>query len=365
MSANLLSYEQWVAKHAVKLEGVSTKDRKVRYNQYKTQFLIDGASRKRRAKVKSSGSGKAWTKGGHELRVSPNSFSRCTKLYATALMDPWACSEPPCIPDEISLPSYKVGPTIRGTFSIGTAGVGFILMNGYNLASDTPTVRTTTPTYAAPIVDATLPGTLTANNNSPFVTSQISTNGVQLRLVGAGIKCRYMGSEIQRSGRAVMVRSPVNGALPNGLPPQAYLTYRESNTAPNDRKEHFVCHRPAAALDLSYNALVTSVTTSYQMAIIVEAGTAGAGQVWEYETIQWFEVIGQPTPGFTVSHSDPLGMAATRQSLPLMQPAGSPAEALSQLMGKMASVAGSAFSFVSNAVGGAENILPAISAMLL
>ena len=303
---------------------------------------------------------------------SLGSLSECTRDYASALMNPWDMDRPPCIPDLITLPSYKFGARARGTFQIGTAGVGFVAISPYTGVARTASglsgfhVYYTSSAYTlASYTDVGGTAGLFANYNDTMLDiANLSRKGFQFRVVGCGVKCKFMGSEINRSGRIVEYRQPNNQAITNGSTAQDLLNNRETATAPNDRKEHYVQFRPANQADLYYQDQI--LFNSPTMTCFVEGGTPG--QAFEYDAVWWFECTGQLLPALSQSHSDPIGTAAVHGALPLHQPTGTPAQNSKSFMARVVDFAKSSFSFIGpmiEEIGGAENIIPMATAMFM
>jgi hypothetical protein len=312
---------------------------------------------------------------GNQTELSLGSISRCTKMYAMALTNPWDLPEAPCIPDLITLPSYKVGFRARGVMQIGSEGVGWITANPYAFGQpkgsgdpQIPAGAFTDQTYGQNDYDpSAASGVIPYYNDSPFNSSDVGVNGYQYRPVGCGIKIRYTGTEITRAGRVICARQPVNTNFPPGYKAPDFLKIRETTTNPAERTWHYSSFRPALATDTAYN---NTGIVSECLIVYVDGGTVG--QSYEFDYIAWFEAIGQPLPQMTASHSDPNGMAATLQALPTHQPTGSPKQDHSNLLDNMLKVAKTAFSFLSpmvggliSNVGGIENVLPALGAMFL
>lgn len=368
----MLSYEQWTTKKSTKLQGLSDKVKHARYQDYRLSNAVQGPKEGRKKKMRERYK-KGVNKVGDKMVKSLGSLSDCTRDYASALMNPWDMESPPCIPDLITLPSYKFGARARGTFQIGTAGVGFVAISPYaGVARQTSFplsifhVYYTSSAYSlATFTDVGgTTGLGAAFNDTPLLLDNLSRKGFQFRTVGCGVKCKYMGSEISRSGRIVEYRQPNNQAITVGSTAQDLLNNREANTAANDRKEHYVQFRPANQADLYYqDQLLFSNPT---MLLLVEGGTPG--QSFEYDAVWWFECTGQLLPSLSRSHSDPIGTAAVHGALPLHQPTGTPAQNSENFLHRVVNFAKESFSFIGpliEGIGGIENIVPMATAMFM
>ena len=107
-------------------------------------------------------------------------------------MNPWDMDRPPCIPDLITLPSYKFGARARGTFQIGTAGVGFVAISPYTGVARTASglsgfhVYYTSSAYTlASYTDVGGTAGLFANYNDTMLDiANLSRKGFQFRVGG-------------------------------------------------------------------------------------------------------------------------------------------------------------------------------------
>lgn len=369
----MLSYEQWVERKNAKLQGLSDKVKHARYQDYRLSSSVLGPKGPTKKKKLRQRYKEGVSRKDGKMVKSLGSLSDCTRDYALALMNPWEMDKPPCIPDLITLPSYKFGARAKGTFTIGTAGVGFVAISPYTgvgkpaSGSGQYHIYYTSSTFALNTY-TDVGGVLGLNatyDDTNLLSDNISRKGFQFRTVGCGVKCRYIGSEINRAGRIVEYRQPNNQAITVGSTAQDLLLNREAQTAPNDRKEHYVQFRPANQADLYYQDQVLFQNPT--MVLFVEGGVAG--QSFEYDAVWWFECTGQLLPGLTRSHSDPMGIAAVHGALPLHQPVGSPAQNSKSFMDNVVDFAKSSFSFIgpliTETVGGLENIIPMASAMFL
>jgi len=365
----ILSFKQWRDKHSVKLANVSATEQRRRYDQYRISRSIDQSGDMRADYYTSPKIGTA------QNNLSRGSLSQCSRDYATALIDPWSCKRAPCVPDTIVLPSYKFGSRMKGIFTVGSNGVGYVAVNAYAV-SPTPAGEVqqfsglaTNGAFAGDAYESSALGTDAQYNDGFLTTARIGfqTGKVQWRLVGCGVKARYMGTEIARSGRVTAYRSTFNSNIAACSNSQTLLQSREATASPADRKYHYVTYRPAVPDDVAYS---DQIINAMNLLIIVDGGQPG--QSFEYDAQWWFETIGGQLPSLTMSHSDPVGMAAVVGALPTTQPTNSPEAELSSFWNKVVSVAKEAFSFIApviggfvNNVGGLENVIPALGGMLL
>jgi len=284
-------------------------------------------------------------------------FSKCSILYAQARINSFEVSEPPCIPDSVVLDSYKYGVFSRGNFQIGTMGDGYVAINPYSPANN-PTFAsvnlTTSPTYVSTGYGGTAAaGVVGANNNSPFTQLGFTNGQNYYRTVGCGLRVRYMGSELNRSGRYICYREPNNNNINAGVTNATLMNNTETTSCPCGPEWCYVHFSPALAQDLAYGALATGNNLS--MLIMVNGGTAGT--VYEYEAVWWFETTGGLLPMLTPSSSDPQGFAVAQSALAVTQPTNTPSETWKLFLSEAGSIVKDTLSFLGPAVKVAATFL--------
>jgi len=263
-------------------------------------------------------------------------LSPCSKLYLKALLDPFSVEGgQACIPDLMDFPSFKCLVIARGSFTIGTQGLGFVFINpraaANNVAAD---VRYTSAGYAGTAVEANI---VTAGINAsslaamPYpATSITAPSGVIARTVGCGLRVRYLGTELQRSGRLIPFRNTALGqGFNNAQVPQSFLNRPEIPSIANTRKWHSVCYIPTNSLGIasgdaySYLEATQSDNGSTGSSLGLDLGWivdgASAGQSFEWEAYYHKEYVSAGgllvPPTTTASHSDVGGMSAIRNVL--------------------------------------------------
>lgn len=339
--SSMLSKQQFLEKHKAKFDksGLSAGERSKRFKDYQLSKAVRTVNPGERKIPKSSKAN-----GG----LSYSSMSECTKTYAKALVDPWGVNSAPCVPDNITLPSYKVGYFARGTFTVGTLGDGWIVMNPYSGMGSSSSLLATSSAYPANDFTPAAPGTFTNSTNSPYAIGVFAPlGGMKVRLVAAGIKVRYIGPELTRSGRVIEYRHPTN----LGIPADTFanlLKNRETQPGPVDRQWHYVIWRPAVPDDLAYFD-TTSVTGAYCLLFAVQGCPPGAA--FEYDAMFHYELIGDAAANSTPSHSDPLGMAVISASLATHQPNLPPEENWKRIAKSINRVASTTLSFVGPSLG--------------
>lgn len=286
-------------------------------------------------------------------------FAKQTRLYAQALSNPYkAIKTLPGIPTLLSLPSHKWKARVRTTMVVGDTGVGFAQ---FNPALAAPNALTQV-TWPAPWLDTDLFPVITTTSN--FTTTGKGDNIYQLwdattgnyhnglvggvsdspytegwfrdandmsrrtyRVVAAGIKIRYRGTELNRGGTISLWRNPV--ANPDNPSTETYLlASHHSVRAPVDRKWHSVTYRPAISAQFDYRNLYdhtfmggpvkelgdAKVGSGLEISgpvcgglISVTGGTQGDS--YDVEADFYYEALG-PNLTKTFTPPDPVGMSA-------------------------------------------------------
>jgi len=220
-----------------------------------------------------------------------------------------------CIPDLNSKPSYKLQIKQRGTFAVGSAGFGFVAVNPLNHVNNLINISTSGPAFAGTTLLPVAAGTGGwLNLQLPYA----STAPRYSRLVGAGLRIRYIGKELDKSG--IQVGVIANSALQDTLGGRTFteLASRPDNshTTQVSRGWHSISWRPAdeELRDWHQDAINTPyigiTIDNVKMVLAVEA-TAGNLYEWEYISFLEFASSFQNlVPGVTASHSDTDGMSA-------------------------------------------------------
>jgi hypothetical protein len=275
-------------------------------------------------------------------RNSRTRFSDCALTYAQAVIDPWSVKTPPCVPDMYNIPSWKFGSRSRGSFQIGTMGVGYLIVNPYAIGNTTSVAYGTTGAFnTAAFGSVAETNTTQIFGTTPFAPSIISTTNCQYRVVGCGVAVRWIGSELNRSGQMILYRDPNNGTPVGGATASILLLNTETTTVPMDREWHFINWKPVSANDYEYN---TSIGTTFPLLLLVAGSIVNQGI--EFDIVQWFEMSGQALPNMTPTDSDPIGMAIIRSAMGTPQSPDSPKEAFERFLQSAGRIADSTLSII-------------------
>jgi len=333
------------------------------------------------------------------LRAMPI-LSNCAESYLRAIADPFMDFEQmPCIPDAITIPSYKYSAITRGVFTCASDGIGWCEFSPpMNLYSNTVATGTTT-NYPVVYTNGTAPttsmgfsvvgGALKDNNatngvsgassNSPFSDTSFTTTAagaVQSRVVGAGLRVRYIGPELYRSGQIIMARAKTDASFITGQTSAILLKDTSNHSSPVTRQWRTITFIPANPTVLgyqnpkTYDPTIGTNPSQYVLCAYVDGAAIVAGGVpnptFAFEAITFYEVIG---PGFQVtrSHSDSIGYSAIQSAIPMYVEDGKgnqylkmKAEAAKSMAYDISGMAQNAVTFASNAgilAGGAYTLL--------
>lgn len=282
----------------------------------------------------------------------------CTRMYTKALVNPFAVQGHPCIPDNIVLPSHKFTTKCRGVFSAGTGGVGWVVVDPFQMAAYGGffdggqsssvlggAVYYTDSTYTRTDLSIShgvsgawvlYTGVQVANSNSMFpYNSYLSTNQghFQFRLVGCGLRVKYIGSNLYNAGRLVIFRNQGNTSIGVNSAYVAADFLQDNYTVMTTvtRSDKYVYYVPDDPTFLAYNAgdnympnLLVNNPRHFSMGVYIDGGaSAPNNQSWEFEVVAHFEQVGQGLT-LTKSEGDPVGHDIVMSSLPNTCPTTSP-----------------------------------------
>ncbi len=215
------------------------------------------------------------------------------------------------MPDNIVTPSAKMAVFMRGTFKAGTTGIGYVSANLSAPANDSGMIQTTTATSVMTTTTAISAATNTTYNNCtlPWARADFAGNELKWRVVAAGLRACYEGTELDRSGHLTGYHEPSNGNIVADH--NLLLNFPQADFQPNKRQWVEALWSPTSGDDLSYS---NSNGGSNHPLIVVVGGHA-AGESFRYELVVYYEFTGElvTNMGHSKSHSDPQGMGAVQQ----------------------------------------------------
>jgi hypothetical protein len=294
-------------------------------------------------------------------RKSPTQVSvklpDCTTSYLRALSDPFRLSELACIPDSHVVPSKKGKFILRGTGSTGDNTFGYAIMNPFHVANDLMEsieagqnlgfgclavtngsanvgnistfagLTTSNGVTAYPLLKS--PYALAAFDQSPNGTNNATTVGAQARVVGAGLRLRFTGTNLNKGGTAILVRRE-DGESIYGFSYDQLASRDNTIAKPLGDGWHEITYLPVQPHDYDYcrnGALgaepingdplsvhaTAIVDTRHATGILVRS--AAPSQPFDWEYVVHVEFLGKLIDSVTKSHSDITGMSHVRNAI--------------------------------------------------
>lgn len=164
-------------------------------------------------------------------------------------------------------------------------------------AEDIICVTASAANYAGTTIDTNdgTTGVSGLSSNSPyaesFFTGEADLN--QFRLVSAGLRIRYAGTEMARGGTAVGINRP----YVDGMGYDDIQAFPLVHNLPLERKWITVLWNPRSPIDLEYfQAYDINQASSWNMAITAYVADASAGGTINFEAFANFEIIGDGVP---------------------------------------------------------------------
>jgi len=279
---------------------------------------------------------------GPQSRPSPTklTISECTLTYAQACIDPFDVTiKDACIPDNLCAPSCKYRTKVEGTMTIGTQGVGYVVLNPWAMAVnntsgtfDAAVIATNATydelTYTNDLIDV---GTKTQaySSNSPFQIGSFNESET-MRVVGAGIEIEYIGQLLNQSGAITVFQNDGLSDLPNNMNPSTIRRNNRARTCANSKDNRcYITYNSTSQQYNSYEHLSTylpglglyPLDRNYPLIIIVSGATPGI--TFNFTAVAHLEAqigIGTITP----SEADPIGYPAFQQARSVLVPTPDP-----------------------------------------
>lgn len=314
-------------------------------------------------------------------------LSPCAREYAASLANPFT-GPAACVPDYPSLLTRKVRTFSKGTLSTSsTTGFGYITMHPPNgVANDVPIVNYSTSAYTGTTALVQTPaaaGTAFGFSNSEYTAALFSSGQVdfsRFRVVSAGLRIRYIGTELNRGGQVIGIMDPDHSSImidnTTGKTQSQIEGLTESRRFPVDRDWKTVLYRPVDDID---NSMQTSEQSLWMVAsghdqfdpgffymtFYVIGASATTSLSYEWEAYANYEISGRNVRGKTPSHFDPTGFAAvhaaTVQTDVLLPSSETPAQRVEKFTKHALSYLDTAISF-GKGLGSAAKMLAPVMA---
>jgi hypothetical protein len=355
-----MSKQQWLVKHKVRVAGWDAKKKEEAYKSYLKSTKKTIATVKKRAPpqvrtVRPMPYSKRAQ--GYEQRAKIK-LSGCAKMYATALRCPFwwqdrSCSskvpkglnneENPCIPMFPAIKTRKFYATAKGTMGIPngfTSGwIAFAprrLANNNNGGNDVACPIL----YSLASVTGTnnlFPGMDTsaawasgsANLNTDYSTAAlVASNGVGIRyrIVGAGIRVKYIGPLLGASGIYGCVEMPDHETL-SGLSldqigqMDSYFAIAVSEQLNKPDPWVYLTYTPVDVMDFDFetdtvaNATWSAKTNMNHCIGMILSGIPTGANYFEWEAIVHYEAIGREVRSKTDTPSDVVGASVVQNAI--------------------------------------------------
>jgi hypothetical protein len=120
-------------------------------------------------------------------------------------------------------------------------------------------------------------------------------------VVACGLRCRYLGTELKRSGRLICFEDPNHDEI-GGRTVADLLAYEWVETEGNDPDRPWYCALYQPKYTGEYNYLVTHATFTPFMGVL--ATGMNPNDAFEYEYYVFTEIVGANLPTTTLSEAD-------------------------------------------------------------
>lgn len=248
-------------------------------------------------------------------------LSRCARDYLEVRENPFA-GKLACLPIATVVPTKKSLYTIQGTMVAGTTGTASVIFAPYRMLQNTASAAAATTAASTNIntVDIATANNTTYVSNSPHA-GNTAANDLRGRLVGAGIRVRYIGTENNRGGLLWGLENPVHAGIQNSTF-ESLQSYGETRSFSVDREWKSVVYHPLDEDESDWFSTTDSLTVPPQFFLGFWASGLQSGasaSAFQFECVAIFEEQGRTVRGTTPSLSDPVGYAAIQNASSQME----------------------------------------------
>jgi len=246
---------------------------------------------------------------GSTLHVSP-----CVSKYALALEAPWYVDDV-CLPSAPSFPSQKIKAWCKGIFATGTGQVGYVGAAPWNsLTQDgNAAVFYTTGSYGGTGLATSGAGVVGASPNTPYLSADFSGTNLKARVVASGLRFRYVGTELNKAGKVVVLEEPTHADM-TGFGPNTIYGYANATSYPVDRNWRSITYTPVRPEEVAYQTNVTSPPAGvWTMVAYAWSPDPSVKLSFEFEYWCHLEYLGfSAQAAATASEADPYGFELAR-----------------------------------------------------
>jgi hypothetical protein len=248
------------------------------------------------------------------------SFGSDTKVYLNSLADPFDAPPGKVVIHPVMF-SRSAKYWIKGTFTCGATHAFVVFSPELMVANNAAAVNHSTTASAGSTIQLNpVAGVGFDSSNSDYPAASFGAGPAfaQFRLVSAGLRIRYIGTELNKGGECVGLHQPNHGTL-DGQNIPGLLAHREARKKPVSPKVWTtILWRPVDNQDFDFKQQVLpavyGVSDNY-MGFILAPPSAPGDFRFEYEAVSNFEIVGRDVHSKTLSGSDPLGFAAAHAAV--------------------------------------------------
>lgn len=272
------------------------------------------------------------------LEVLKRNFrlSDCASNYLKARFDPFADFSDglPCVPNAASPASKRYQTRARGAFEVGTAGVGWISASPFQPTNNGTVGLWTNAAYNVLGYNSAAPNTVVYYSNGPYTVAQLNGNvGVNVQIVGCGLRVKYCGPEIEKGGRVLLARQSTGNSLPANMTIAEITNYQSTGLGPAKRQDECVIWQPDSPDQFAFWTYQDGISNTQQLLILVAGGTPGAS--WEFELVANWCILGANIEGMVQNEADISAMAFINSAAPAANSTDSPKKQLAEAVEKV------------------------------
>lgn len=228
----------------------------------------------------------------------------CAKHYTKTVLDPFDTEAGACVPMLPCLDSAKRRVFARGTGMTQNNGFGGVVA-ATSCSHDAPAVWYTAGGGTGDTMNATT--NVAAYSNSELNNADFTSGDVQARIVGCGVRVRYIGRPIDCNGRTFSLEEPSHLNVSDFTVAKC-LKLDRVKSKPLSREWTVACWQPVRPGEHSYHANANAATdpTHYQPLCVLIQAQGELPLPFEWEWFCHYEAIGSGARGKSESHVAPI-----------------------------------------------------------
>jgi hypothetical protein len=269
-------------------------------------------------------------------------ISKCASDYVAALTDPFA-GPLACVPSDIINNNRISRSFIKGVFACGP-NVGFIAFDPIHASfNDVPAVISSKSSYAGSIMDLNNVADTNldlSNADYPETSIGVASPGLSYRVVAAGLRFRYRGTELDRGGTIHALIDPTHDPLLNRTVSNIDAEM-QSKQLPVVKQWSTLLYRPAHQTEMLMSSSTPGAITKHPgitanagihwyIGALITPPTSTSLSSFEYEAFTVTEYQGRNVRGQVTTHTDPIGLSAAVQATVDIRPTQASTETISR-----------------------------------